>query len=153
MSPAPRRYFDHAASSPMNDACRAALEACDAQGWRGANPNSLHSSGRRAFEALEDARLRLARALGCRRPSEVVLTSGGTESNNLAVRGIALAVAERRPGRRRVLVSSLEHDSVLDAAESLVREARSASSASRRRARAPSTSRRSRACSRTTSPW
>ncbi len=121
MSPAPRRYFDHAASSPMNDACRAALEACDAQGWRGANPNSLHSSGRRAFEALEDARLRLARALGCRRPSEVVLTSGGTESNNLAVRGIALAVAERRPGRRRVLVSSLEHDSVLDAAESLVR--------------------------------
>ncbi len=118
-------YFDHAASSPQNDACRSALAAYDAQPWAGANPNSLHTPGRRAFEALEGARADLARALGARRPSEVVFTSGGTEANNLAVRGVAEGVRARTHGARdRVLVFALEHDSVLDPAERLAGDGR-----------------------------
>lgn len=118
-----RHYFDHAASSPHTDACRAALSSYDAQPWAGANPNSLHSSGRAAFEVLEGARRRLARFLGARRPSELVFTSGGTESNNLALSGIARAVHEQSRGARtRILVSSLEHESVTLAARRLERE-------------------------------
>jgi cysteine desulfurase len=112
-----RRYFDHAASSPMGDACRAALAACDEAPWAGANPNALHGSGRAAFAALEQARRSLAHSLGASRPAEVVFTSGGTESNNLALHGAASAVLRGSHGvRRRILVSAFEHDSVLDAA-------------------------------------
>ena len=116
------RYFDHAASSPATPACLEAMAAYAREPWAGANPNSLHSFGRKAFEALEGARARLARLIGARRPSEFVFTSGGTESNNAAVVGIARAVLEKsRGGRNRVLVSAFEHDSVLDPAHALTR--------------------------------
>lgn len=116
----PRFYFDHAASSPLVPACRTAFEAYDRAPWAGANPNSLHTSGRCAFEALEQARAGIARALGARRPAEVVFTSGGTEANNLAIAGIARAALRKSGGtRRRVLVFALEHDSVLDPAAAL----------------------------------
>lgn len=118
-----RHYFDHAASSPMTDVCREALASYDAQDWAGANPNSLHTSGRAAFAALERARADVARAVGAKRPSEIVFTSGGTESNVLAIRGIAQARPnDHASTRRRVLVSAVEHDSVLDPAASLERE-------------------------------
>ncbi len=118
-------YFDHAASSPQTEACRAALAAYDAQPWAGANPNSLHTPGRCAFEALEGARADLARALGARRPSEVAFTGGGTEANCLAVRGMAEGARARSHGARdRVLVFALEHDSVLDPASRLARDGR-----------------------------
>lgn len=120
MTPDGYRYFDCAASCPPTDACRAAFAAYDAQPWAGANPNSLHSFGREAFAALERARADLARCLGARRPSEVVLTGGGTESNNLALEGLVRAVLRTSKGaRRRVLVSAVEHDSVLDCAAHL----------------------------------
>lgn len=116
-----RVYFDHAASSPMTQACRDAFVSYDRAPWAGANPNSLHTSGRQAFEVLEAARASLARCVGASRPSEVVFTSGGTEANNLAVCGIARATMRASGGkRRRVLVFSIEHDSVLDAAARLV---------------------------------
>ena len=116
----PRFYFDHAASSPLVPACRTAFEAYDRAPWAGANPNSLHTSGRCAFEALQQARASIARALGARRPAEVVFTSGGTEANNLAIAGIARAALRKSGGtRRRVLVFALEHDSVLDPAAAL----------------------------------
>ncbi len=116
----PRFYFDHAASSPLTPACREAFALYDSAPWSGANPNSLHTSGRCAFEALEGARADVARTLGAHRPSEIVFTSGGTEANNLAVSGIARAVLRRSGGtRRRLLVFALEHDSVLDPAASL----------------------------------
>jgi cysteine desulfurase len=75
----------------------------------------LHTSGRRARRDVEEARERIAAAVGAR-PSEVVLTTGGTESDNLAVKGLywARRGADRR--RRRVLVSAIEHHAVLDAA-------------------------------------
>ena len=120
-----RHLFDHAASSPATPACLEAFASYDAQPWAGANPNSLHTSGRRAFEALEQARATLARLLGAQRPSEIVFTSGGTESNNLALRGLAEAqLAKTRGKRSRVLVSAIEHDSVLDPALALQRDGR-----------------------------
>ena len=108
-------YFDNAASSLHTRACKQAMDAFDAQPWAGANPNSLHASGRAAFAALQDARRRLARAIGAQRPGEITFTSGGTESNNLAIRGIARAALNKSHGKRhRVLVSAIEHDSVLE---------------------------------------
>nr|CUI25676.1 Cysteine desulfurase [Lentzea sp. ATCC 31319] len=75
------------------------------------NASSLHTSGRRARRAIEEARENIADALGAR-PSEVLFTGGGTESDNLAVKGIYWA-----SGRRRVLASAVEHHAVLDAVE------------------------------------
>ena len=107
----------------MSCLCREEMARYDAQEWAGANPNSLHTSGRAAFAALERARTDVARAVGAKRPSEIVFTSGGTEANTLAIRGTALAQLQT-PGskRRRVLVSAVEHDSVLDPAASLERD-------------------------------
>ena len=107
----------------MSSLCREEMARYDAQEWAGANPNSLHTSGRAAFAALERARTDVARAVGAKRPSEIVFTSGGTEANTLAIRGTALAQLQT-PGskRRRVLVSAVEHDSVLDPAASLERD-------------------------------
>ncbi|MCW2523856.1 MAG: cysteine desulfurase [Frankiales bacterium] len=80
------------------------------------NPSSLHSSGRKARRVVEESRERFARALGAR-PSEVIFTSGGTEADNLAVKGIYLARRAADPRRRRILASSVEHHAVLDAVQ------------------------------------
>src|ERR687889_1254662 len=77
------------------------------------NPSSLHSAGRRARRVVEESRERLAAALGAR-PSGVVLTSGGTEADNLAVVGGYRARRAQDGRRRRLLVSSVEHHAVLD---------------------------------------
>lgn len=93
----------------------AALDAMVAQLGVAANPSSLHAAGRRARRVVEESRERIAAALGVR-PSEVVFTSGGTESDNLAVKGLAWARRREDPRRRRVLVSAVEHHAVLDSA-------------------------------------
>jgi cysteine desulfurase len=77
------------------------------------NASSLHTSGRRKRRVVEEAREQLAAALGAR-PSEVVLTSGGTESDNLAVQGLYRARHTTDPRRRRILASTVEHHAVLD---------------------------------------
>lgn len=114
-------YLDYAASAPLRPEARDAWLAYHDEPYGMANPNSLHTLGRRAAARLEGARRDLARAIGCGfRPSEVVLTSGGTESNNLAV--LALAEGARRRSRNtrtRVVLSAIEHDSVLDVASLL----------------------------------
>jgi len=110
----PRRvYLDHVASSPLDPAVREAMDRArdDALG----NPSSLHAEGRRARDILEAARERVAKALGSR-PREVLFTSGGTESCDLALRGAALA---RASAGRRVVVSAVEHAAVLDPAAAL----------------------------------
>ena len=83
------------------------------------NPSSLHGSGRRARRRVEEAREQLAASLGAR-PSEVILTAGGTESDNLAVKGIYWARRAADPRRTRVLASTVEHHAVLDAVDWLV---------------------------------
>lgn len=122
-------YLDYAATAPL---CKEAADAmkpyfsCGSENIAyGANANSLHVAGRAAFSALEHARKSIAGALGASRPSEIVLTSGATEANNAALFGLANAqVAKRkRTGRGNfvphVIVSAIEHDSVLAPAKRL----------------------------------
>ncbi len=104
-------YLDHAATTPMlPEAVRAMTEQMGATG----NASSLHGSGRRARRVVEEAREALAAALGAR-PSEVVLTAGGTEADNLAVKGLYWARRAADPARVRVLACPVEHHAVLDA--------------------------------------
>ncbi len=100
-------YLDHAATTPVRkEVLQAVSEAFEIFG----NPSSLHAAGAKAREAVEESRETLARALRCS-PEEVVFTSGGTEANNLALKGL--------PEKGHVLVSSIEHPSVLEPAKSL----------------------------------
>jgi cysteine desulfurase len=106
-------YLDHAATTPMLPEAIAAVGA--ALGELG-NASSLHGSGRRARRRVEESREQLAASLGAR-PSEVVFTAGGTEADNLAVKGIYWARRDADPRRRRIIASSVEHHAVLDAVE------------------------------------
>ena len=106
-------YLDHAATTQMLPEAIAALtEELAHLG----NPSSLHNAGRRARRVVEESREQIADAFGAR-PSEVIFTSGGTESDNLAVKGLYWARRAAGPRRRRVLVTSVEHHAVLDSAE------------------------------------
>lgn len=112
-----QRYvnLDYAASTPMRPEAVQAQADYDASRLAGVNPNSLHSLGRQAAIRLEECRRAAAASLGARvRASEIVFTGGGTEANVLALLGIAQAVRERDRGRSRVIVSAIEHDSILD---------------------------------------
>lgn len=110
-------YLDHAATTPM---LPAAVEALADQAARVGNASSLHTSGRAARAVVEESRERIAAVLGAR-PSEVVFTSGGTEADNLAVKGTWAAQRREDAGRTRLVVSSIEHHAVLDPVEHLVR--------------------------------
>ncbi|MEP6762542.1 MAG: cysteine desulfurase family protein, partial [Sporichthyaceae bacterium] len=105
-------YLDHAATTPM---VPEALEAMTAQLGLVGNPSSLHAAGRSARRVVEEARESLAQALGAR-PSEVVFTSGGTEADNLAVKGLFWARRAEDPRRTRILASAVEHHAVMDCA-------------------------------------
>ena len=106
-------YLDHAATTPM---LPVAIEAMSAQLGGVGNPNSLHASGRHARRVVEESRERVAQALNCR-PGEVVFTSGGTEADNLAIKGIYWARQAADPRRNRILTTSVEHHAVLDPLE------------------------------------
>jgi cysteine desulfurase len=106
-------YLDHAATTPMLPVAVATYT--EALGRVG-NPSSLHTAGRRARKDVEEARESIAGAVGAL-PTEVVLATGGTEADNLAVKGIYWARREADPRRTRVVVSAVEHHAVLDAAE------------------------------------
>ncbi|MBF6466753.1 cysteine desulfurase [Nocardia beijingensis] len=110
-------YLDHAATTPM---LPAAIEAMTAALRTTGNASSLHGSGRAARRRLEEARESIAADLGAR-PSEVVFTSGGTESDNLAVKGIFWARRDADPRRNRIIASSIEHHAVIDAVQWLER--------------------------------
>lgn len=113
-------YLDYAASAPRRPECLAVERAFDEGPLDGANPNSLHTSGRAAATELERARSTVARCLGGGfRPSDVIWTSGGTESNNLAVMGISQGVHLRDGSRNAVVISAIEHDSIVDLVSSL----------------------------------
>jgi cysteine desulfurase len=105
-------YLDHAATTPM---IAEAVDAMTAQLTRTGNASSLHGSGRAARRTVEESRERIARALNAR-PGEVVFTSGGTEADNLAVKGIYWTRRAEDPRRVRILTSAVEHHAVLDPA-------------------------------------
>ena len=107
-------YFDNAASAPVLECARKAAEpflweCCG-------NPSSIHSEGRRAALALIEAREKCAAAVGAE-PDEIVFTSGGTESDNTAVRQAAALGASA--GKRRVVASAIEHPAVLNTCAAL----------------------------------
>src|SRR3954453_4845078 len=102
-------YLDHAASTPMYPEAVAAMTA---QLTQLGNPSSLHASGRAARRVVEESRETIASALNCR-PGEVVFTSGGTESDNLALKGLFWARRAQDPRRTRILSTSVEHHPVL----------------------------------------
>ena len=108
-----RVYLDHAATT---DVLPAAIDAMVEQMRVGGNPSSLHALGRDARATVEYARERIARAIGAD-PAEVIFTSGGTEADNLAAKGIYWKRREEDPQRTRILVSSIEHHAVEDTCE------------------------------------
>ncbi|MGI9158048.1 MAG: cysteine desulfurase family protein [Marmoricola sp.] len=103
-------YLDHAATTPM---LPEAVAAMTDQLTRVGNASSLHASGRDARRVVEESRERIAAAIGCR-PGEVVFTSGGTESDNLAVKGLFWARRAEENSRTRILSTAVEHHAVLD---------------------------------------
>ncbi|MGH8877292.1 MAG: cysteine desulfurase family protein [Stackebrandtia sp.] len=103
-------YLDHAATTPMLPQARDAyLEAATLIG----NPSSMHASGRAARRRVEEARELIAARLGAA-PSEVVFTGGGTESDNLALKGLYWARHGAEPARNRILAAETEHHAVVD---------------------------------------
>ncbi|HEU4362696.1 MAG TPA: cysteine desulfurase family protein [Mycobacterium sp.] len=104
-------YLDHAATTPMYPA---AIEAMTAAMGAVGNASSLHAAGRAARRRIEESREAVAARLGSR-PSEVIFTGGGTESDNLAVKGIYWARRDADPRRRRIITTEVEHHAVLDA--------------------------------------
>lgn len=111
-----RVYADHAATSPMLPEVR---EAWVAASRIVGNPSSLHASGRSARRIVEEARESIASDLNAR-PSSVIFTSGGTEADNLAVKGLFWAARDRGDAPR-VLASAIEHHAVLDPVEWLAK--------------------------------
>ena len=105
-------YLDHAATTPMLPESLAALTAAYAHTG---NASSLHAAGRAARKLVEESRESIAATLGCR-PGEVIFTSGGTESDNLALKGLFWARRASDPRRIRVITSAIEHHAVLDPA-------------------------------------
>ncbi len=129
-----RIYLDHNSTTPTRPEVIEAMARCYAEGY--ANPASQHQPGQRARRVLEDARRRVAQVLGAdldrHRPDRLVFTSGGTEANNLAIFGLAGTCKGTGKGDSpifvdtkigtvpRILVSSIEHSCVLEAAEYLL---------------------------------
>ena len=113
--PTPTRpiYLDYASTTPIHPAVLEAMEPYLCQEF--GNPSNLHPLGRRAASALERARAQVAAVLGAH-ADEVVFTGGGSESDNLALKGLALAAP---PGKRHLVTTAIEHSAVLGAARAL----------------------------------
>ncbi len=109
-------YLDYNATTPVDPRVAEAMEPFLREGW--GNPSSAHREGRVARAALDRAREQVASCLGCG-PAEVVFTSGGTESNNLAIRGVVAAA-----GGGHVITSRVEHPAVLEVVLALEAEGR-----------------------------
>ena len=108
-------YLDHAATTPLRPEVLEAMLPYLTE--HHGNPSSIHASGRRARQGLDEAREQIAALIGCK-PREIVFTSGGTESDNLALKGVAWAGTATG---RHVITSSVEHKAVMNAAAMLER--------------------------------
>jgi cysteine desulfurase len=108
-------YLDHAATTPLDE--RVLAEMMPYLTERFGNPSSIHRPGRQALDALDDARDTIAAVMGAN-PKEIIFTGGGTESNNLAIKGVALA--QQRAGKgAHLITSAIEHHAALHAFEYL----------------------------------
>jgi cysteine desulfurase len=111
-----RVYFDHNATTPLDSAVLEAMTTVLRDEF--GNASSVHHFGQRAKSLLDDARTSVAELVGAE-PSEVVFTSGGTESDNFAIRGVADALAQT--GRRHLIATAIEHEAVLNTFKALAR--------------------------------
>lgn len=109
-------YLDHAATTPVMDEVVAAMLPYQQQFF--GNPSSVYAAGREAKKGLEEARERVAEAIGAQ-PAEIIFTAGGTEADNLGLKG---AIAKTDPRRRHAVTTSIEHHAVLHSAEWLERQ-------------------------------
>jgi len=116
MNTSPVVYLDHAATTPM---LPEAIAAMTEELARLGNPSSLHNAGRRARRVVEESREQIAEVFGAR-ASEVIFTSGGTEADNLAVKGLFWARRQAGGRRTRVLTTAVEHHAVLDSVRWLI---------------------------------
>lgn len=107
-------YLDYAATTPVDPAVVAAMLPCFSEDW--GNPSALYKKGRDANNRLGESREQIAKVLGCS-PSEIIFTSGGTESDNLALKGAALAAQPK--GRNHIITTAFEHHAILHAVEYL----------------------------------
>jgi hypothetical protein len=107
-------YLDHSATTAVDPRVVAVMTPLWSELY--GNPSSIYGLGRKAAAALEGARSRVAALLNCQ-PGEIVFTGGGTESDNLALRGVGLAQASR--GRRHIITTPIEHHAVLHTAADL----------------------------------
>ncbi|MGN0908912.1 MAG: cysteine desulfurase family protein, partial [Succinivibrio sp.] len=115
-------YLDYAAATPCDPRVIREMVRCLEIGGAFANPHSKdHAYGWEAAEAVEEARARVASLVGAS-PLEIIFTSGATEANNLAILGLARALALRGDRRRRVITSQIEHKAVLEACDELEQE-------------------------------
>src|SRR4029079_7237299 len=108
-------YMDHSATTPVRDEVFAAMQPYFAEFY--GNASSIHGVGRRAGVALAQARRTIADLVGAK-PSEIIFTSGGTEGDNAALRGLALA-RRAATGANRIVTSPVEHHAVLNTAQDL----------------------------------
>ncbi len=113
-----RVYLDHAATTPPDPRVLEAMWPVFSRDW--GNPSSIYLEGQTANRWLDEARARCARLLGAE-PSEIIFTSGGTESDNASIRGAALAQRERGRGDH-IVTSQVEHHAVLHTVEQLERD-------------------------------
>lgn len=108
-------YLDHAATTPVRPE---AIEAFIKQSQSLGNPSSVHGPGQKARQGLEEARERLAGSLGAHR-SEIIFTSGGTEANNLAIKGLYLGAKRANKNRKIIISAGTEHHAVIEPVEDL----------------------------------
>ncbi len=111
-------YFDHAATTPVDKEVLKAMDPYFSEKY--GNPSSIHTFGQETKTAIEDAREKVAEFLNCN-PEEIIFTSGGTESDNLAIRGVALAIRHQTPDieKLHIITSAIEHHAVLHTIEDL----------------------------------
>ena len=119
-----RIYLDHAATTPLDPRVLEAMLPYLSDHW--GNPSSIYQEGREARKGLDEARRTVAELLGAQ-PNEVIFTSGGSESDNAALRGVAQAVLRPAPdvaraSRGHIITSAIEHHAILHAAEELESE-------------------------------
>ena len=112
-------YLDSAASTPVADEVIAEMLPYMKQQY--GNPSSIHKFGREAARAIQLARKRVAELIGAASPREIIFTSGGTESDNLALKGAAMYIRNNSPKKVRIITSSIEHDAILETCKDLER--------------------------------
>jgi len=110
-------YLDHAATTPVDDSVLKSMQPYFSD--RFGNPSSIYTLGREAKDAICESRHEIADMIGADKPGEIIFTSGATESNNLAIKGVAFYVSQVFKVRPHIMVSSIEHHCVLDSAKYL----------------------------------